>query len=754
PDGESLVRSLLIGKRFFQKEYGVDVHIGWNPDSFGYNWQLPQIYTRSGIDTFVTQKMAWNDTNQLPFKLFWWQSPDGSKVLTYFPHDYANEDLGPLRLSLDLARARQQAPGLDSMMDLYGVGDHGGGPTRAMLDEGMRWSEPDKVTAKYEFGTAGSYFQSVRARIALESRLWNYQSIASGYSYPPQPASGSISIPTWNDELYFEYHRGVQTTQARHKENMRRSEVETLDAEKYASLAWLSGSAYPGAEFTDAWKKITFNNFHDLAAGSGIAVIYRDAQKEFDTVRRETNEITAHSLGTLDAAIDTRVKAGVPLLVWNPLAWERGGLVTADVQLPEAASGVTVLDSREHPVDSEVLSKDPATHSFKLLIHAPAVPSLGYALFHVVAANQVSLSTPAQESARSITLENQALRLTIDRTNGCITSLYDKRAQFESLAAGACGNQLQAFKDTPKEYDAWNIDPGTLDVPPMLLDAADSVELAKQTPVRSLVRIHRSWQGSRFTQQIALYAGMDHVIVTTDVDWHERHILLKAAFPLAATSAHATYEIPYGAIERPTTRSNSWEKAKFEVPALRWADEGDGQHGFSLINSEKYGYDGVGNLLRLTLLRSPANPDPQADQGAQHFSYALYPHAGDWKQAATVRHGYEFNYPLEAMQVAPHAGAGPAERSYAVVSSPHVVLTALKKAEDSDALVLRMYESAGLAGEVTIDLPPGALRGVLVNLMEKETGTAVPIHEGKAVVTVHPWEILTLRVDYPAAAAR
>src|SRR6185437_1842100 len=242
PSGESLVRQLLLGKRWFEKNYGVNVRVGWNPDSFGYNWQLPQIYKKSGVDYFVTQKMSWNDTNELPFKLFWWESPDGSKVLTYFPHDYANRDLGPVRLSENLGQARKLSRGLADMMDLYGVGDHGGGPTRAMLDQGFHWAEQtasgDGVTPKYQFGTAINYFTTVEKEIAPESRTWNYQSIAKGYT-PPPAVPGKISVPTWDTELYLEYHRGVYTTQANHKRNMRRAEEEMLNAEKWSWLAWL-----------------------------------------------------------------------------------------------------------------------------------------------------------------------------------------------------------------------------------------------------------------------------------------------------------------------------------------------------------------------------------------------------------------------------------------------------------------------------------------------------------------------------------
>src|SRR5882757_4488358 len=324
PDGESLVRQLLVGQATFNKLYGKTTRIGWNPDSFGYNWQLPQIYKRSGVDYFVTQKMTWNDTNQLPLKLFWWQAPDGSKVLTYFPQGYGNDNLAPERLARDLAASNQRAPGMKDMLDLYGIGDHGGGPTRVMLDEGLHWMNPDKVTAHEEFGTAQPYFTRVESHIASNSPVWDYMTLAKGETKLPQPSSGEISIPTWNDELYLEYHRGVFTTQANHKRNMRDSEEWVLNAEKYASLAWLDGQSYPATRLTDAWKHVLFNQFHDLAAGSGIGVIYKDAQKDYDQVRWATSEIADKSLQELSSHVDTRTTAGVPVIVFNPLAWKRG----------------------------------------------------------------------------------------------------------------------------------------------------------------------------------------------------------------------------------------------------------------------------------------------------------------------------------------------------------------------------------------------------------------------------------------------
>ena len=749
PDGESLVRQLLIGKRTYKQLYGVDVRIGWNPDSFGYNWQLPQIYKKSGVDYFVTQKMAWNETNQLPFKLFWWEAPDGSKVLTYFPHDYANRDLSPVRLSGDLATARLDAPGLPEMMDLYGVGDHGGGPTRAMLDQGMLWMEPDKVIPTMQFGTAQSFFDRVQDKLDPHSRVWNYDSIAQGYTYPAPGHSGEISIPTWDDELYLEFHRGVFTTQAKQKRNMRESEEWLLNAEKYSSLAWLEGQSYPATELNDAWKKVLFNQFHDLAAGSGIGIIYQDAQRDYDQVRWATQEASDRALQTLQAEIDTRAAgAAAPLLIFNPLGWQRSGVATVEVEMPSPApNGVSILDAQNRVLPSQVLSSDSKTNTYRLLVQAKDVPSMGYEVAHAVAGKRPFAS---DLKAEGTTLENSLLKVTVDPQSGCITSLYDKQSKFETLAPGACGNELIAFHDKPKQYDAWNID-ADFENNPTPLDKADSVQLIEKGPLRASIRVTRTWQSSKFVQDIVLYNGADQVDVVNDIDWHETHVLLKAAFPLSASSSKATFEIPYGSIQRPTTRNNSWERAKFEVPALRWADLGDGMHGFSLINESKYGYDAKGNVLRLSLLRSPVSPDPNADRGHHHFTYSLYPHAGDWKKALTVRHGYEFNYRLRVMQVGAHTGGLPARDAFVTVDPDNVVLTAMKKSEDGSALVFRMYEWAGKDGEVKLHIPPGATEARVCNLMEEPEGSPLEVKGGEVSAHIRPYEILSIRAEYPAA---
>jgi alpha-mannosidase len=248
-----------------------------------------------------------------------------------------------------------------------------------------------------------------------------------------------------------------------------------------------------------------------------------------------------------------------------------------------------------------------------------------------------------------------------------------------------------------------------------------------------------------------LYADTDRVEIENDFDWHETHMLLKAAFPLRASSDKAAFEIPYGVIERPTTRSNPVDAAKFEVPALRWADLGDDNHGVSLINNSKYGYDATSHLLRLSLLRSSVYPDPDADRGRQRFSFLLYPHAGTWRASLTERHGYEMNYPIEAVQVEQHEGTLGRRHSFACVEDPAVVLTAMKKSEDGTALILRLYDWSGKPSVATIELPGAPQSAAEAGILENITGPSLLIQGKLLHVDMHPYEIKTIRVEYAPA---
>jgi alpha-mannosidase len=734
PDGESLVRQILVGKRYFQKNFGVDVKIGWNPDSFGYNYQLPQIYKRSGMDYFVTQKLMWaHEFTTFPYKFFWWQAPDGSRLLTYFPHDYADgidaEPLGSQVATWMPSIYGPTIPEKPEMMHLYGVGDHGGGPTRVMLDHAEQLRASDAVFPKLEFSFASEFFRDMEKKLP------------------------SMQVPTWDGELYFQYHRGVFTTQAETKRRIRRSEENVLNAEKFASIASLYGRSYPQEVMTQAWKNLLFDHFHDIMPGSGIAVNYVDAKRNLENVDRAANDVTLASVREIAAHVNTEGK-GVPVLIFNSLSWPRTEVNEVELQLPQSARQIEVEDSKGKPAEAQLLSIDTETHRARFLLLSNT-PPLGYQTYFVRgAASAASVRSVLKASAD--TLENEFVRVQVDLQSGCMTSLYDKRSGTEALTPAetdtggpknaTCGNLLQTFVDKPKQWDAWNID-ADFEKQHWDLDKADEVKLLESGPLRSIIRVKNHFQNSTFVRDIILYAGVPRVDVRMQTEWHEKHILLKVAFPVSAHNDKATYEIPYGSVERPTTRNTPAEQAQFEVPAYRWADISDAKHGFSLLNDCKYGYDAKGNVLRLSLLRSPEWPDPHADEGHHEFTYSLYPHAGGWKGALTVRRAYELNYKLIALPFGKHDGKLPAEHSFLEAKADNVIVTAAKKAEDNNALILRFYEWAGKQGDVAIQLPQGATSVSETDLMEKQLGN-LPVSNGEVKVPTKPYEIKTIEVRF------
>jgi alpha-mannosidase len=766
PDGESLVRQILYGKRYFKQKFGVDVNIGWNPDSFGYNAQLPQIYKRSGIDYFVTQKLLWaSEFTKFPYRMFWWQAPDGTRLLTYFPSDYANP-IEPVKIARDSATygpllwkyngGTNSAPdGALQMMYLYGVGDHGGGPTRVDLDTALRWQKPDVVYPKLEFSTAASFLNNLTKN---ESQL---------------------NLPTWNGELYFQFHRGVQTTQSETKRGNRKAEVALLSAEKLASIGTLFGQPFPQADFDSSWKKVLFNQFHDILPGSGIAINYVDAARKYAEVQRFSSDAVHAALEDMVARVKTD---DVSVLVFNPLSWARTEEVEVEAQFPQPQPTLAILatDPNGRSVRSQVVSRDPATGEVKLRVLVEEVPATGYQLITLSQASVVKEEGPPSPLiATADSMENEFLRLQVDPKTGCITSLIDKRTNTEALApavpgVGApanlpdgkpCGNLLQAFVDKPKQWDAWNVDADFIEHHTDILQA-DEVKLIENTPLSAVIRVKHTWQNSSFIQDITLNANSSRVDVNMQADWHEKHILLKVAFPLSARNDKATFDIPYGTVERPTTRNTPAEKAQFEVPALRWADisgtdsgvpplspsSGDrvgNVHGFSLLNDSKYGYDARDNVLRLSLLRGPEYPDPNADQGHHEFTYSLYPHAGTWREALTVHQGYEVNVPLLATTTTRHAGTLPPSRSFFSTQEDNVVITAIKKGADDSSLIVRFYEWAGKKGDVHLTLPQAASAAWQTNLMEVSPMPLSLDANGKVVsVPTDPYEIKTVKVQF------
>ncbi len=733
PDGESLVRQILVGKRYFQKNFGVDVKIGWNPDSFGYNWQLPQIYKKSGMDYFVTQKLLWaHEFTTFPYKLFWWQAPDGSRLLTYFPHDYAG-GIDAESLGTDLSIWMPSIYGKNltdspEMMHLYGVGDHGGGPTRVMLDHAEQLKAPDTIFPKLQFSFASEFFSD------LEKKL------------------PSMQVPTWDGELYFQYHRGVFTTQSETKRRIRRAEENVLNAEKFGSLAALYGRTYPQDDMELTWKNLLFDHFHDIMPGSGIAVNYLDAKRNLENVDRAAKQVTMGSLHEIAAHVNTEGD-GVPVMLFNSLSWPRTEVTEVEVQLPAPAKSIDVVDSAKQPARYQILSVDPETHRVHFLLLAQ-IPALGYQTYFVRSALPRKQEGSLHATADS--LENEFIRVQVDPQTGCMTSLFDKRSGTESLApsgtdtggpkTSTCGNLLQTFVDKPQQWDAWNID-ADFEKQHWDLDKADEVKLIESGPLRAVIEVKNHFQNSTFVRDITLYAGIPRVDVKMRTEWHEKHILLKVAFPVSAHSDQATYEIPFGSVERPTTRNTPAEQAQFEVPAQRWADISDSTHGLSLLNDSKYGYDAKGNVLRLSLLRSPEWPDPHADEGHHEFTYSLYPHGGGWKDALTIRRGYELNYKLIALPVEKHEGALRPQHSFLQTNAENVIVTAIKKAEDENALVVRFYEWAGKQTDVKLQLPPGAKSAAETDLMERPIGD-LTLSGDSVTVPAKPYEIKTIKVQF------
>jgi alpha-mannosidase len=340
------------------------------------------------------------------------------------------------------------------------------------------------------------------------------------------------------------------------------------------------------------------------------------------------------------------------------------------------------------------------------------------------------------------------VRVKIDPQTGCITSLVNKADAQDAIAPGGCGNLLQTFVDKPLRQDAWEI---RFDQEHWDLKQPEEVKLIESGPVRAVIRVKNKFQSSSFVQDIILYAGIPRVDVEMQVEWHEQHVLLKVGVPVSVQTEVATYEIPFGTIQRPTTRRTPAEQAKFEVPALRWGDLSDANHGFSLLNASKYGYDAKDNVIRLSLLRAATYPGAGAecctDQGHHEFTYSLYAHAGNWDAGGTTQQAYELNFPLIALAAGNHSGTLPAKHSFVQIEPRNVILTAAKKAEDDDGLIIRFYESSGRASQVKLGLPAKAVGAFETNLMEKQERPLPLEGNGSGIrLSIGAYEIKTVKV--------
>jgi alpha-mannosidase len=702
--GESLVRQVMYGQHYTQRRFGHISRVAWLPDSFGFCWQLPQILKQGGVDYFMTQKLRWNDTTQFPHEVFYWEAPDGTRILSIMTPPIG-ESVDPIKMS-NYAQTWESKTGLQESLWLPGVGDHGGGPTRDMLEVGRRWQ-------------TSTLFPTLKPTTTLAL----CQTVEATLSDPP----------VWADELFLEFHRGCYTSHADQKRHNRRCEHWLTEAELFSAIATLIAQRpYPKNELETAWKKVLFNQFHDILPGSSIPQVFTDANAEWEIAQKTALDLREQALEAIAARINlshpTRPDA-VPLVVYNSLNWERSEVVVWE--LPTEISGdCAILDTDETRIPSYY---DAQAHTVRFF--APSIPSLGYRVFWCCPAAPF----PTVEPPQNWILENDFLRIEICFETGNVKSICDRQAQCEILSEP--GNVLQFFQDQGQYWDAWNIDPtyAQHQLEPATLK---SMRWLSWNAVEQRIQVVREWRDSQFVQDYVLEMRSPVLKIETQVNWQETHVLVKAAFPVTVSADHATYEIPCGAIQRPTLPNSNLsqaEQAKWEVPALHWADltqPGEMPYGISLLNDCKYGYDAQPNALRLTLLRSPIWPDPDCDRGLHQFTYAVYPHAGGWQSAQTVQQGYSLNRPLlvRTMRSAEEKFEGLSDhQSFLSTSDENLVLMAFKQSEASERdWILRFYESCGQPAIGTFQ--------TLLPLQRKSLTDGLE-HPIDLEQTVKPWQI-------------
>ena len=656
PSGESLVRQLVHGKRFFADEFGIETRELWIPDVFGYSAALPQIANQVGVTALVTQKMSWNDTNVFPHSTFWWEGHDGSRVLAHFPP--ANTYNGDFSVGEIMSSQRNYKDHQRSDFSLYpfGYGDGGGGPTAQMLEWARRLADVDGLP-QMEIGTVGEFLTRVCER---------------------QP-----DLATWVGELYLETHRGTLTTHADVKWANRRGEEALRAAEMWSVAADVDRRPV----LDQAWKQLLLQQFHDIIPGSSIHWVYEDTRRDHADVLDVAGRLVAEAQAVLAGD-------GSGLVAFNAASHDR----TEVTELPDG--GLAVVSAR----------------------------ACGW---NAVAGDEVALGTVDVGEAW---MENEQLRVCWDR-DGLLTSVWDREAGREVLAGGQRGNLLQLHEDHPKAYDAWDVDREYLDTVTDLT-GADSIEIVERDPLRAGVRVLRRFGDSRLVQTMRLAAGSRRLEFHTEVDWRERHRFLKVAFPVAIRSTRATYEIQHGHIERPTVANTSWDEARFEVCGHRWADLSEAGYGVALLNNGKYGYDIRGHVMRLSLLRAPSYPDPVADQGEHHFAYALLPHSGVFQERVIVE-AESLNLPMSIV-----AGSGTGQ--VVAVDRPGVSVEAVKWADRSDGVIVRLCEVWGSRGpaRVTLNLPFASVSRT--DLLERDLEPLT--HHGQGVdLQLRPFELVTLR---------
>lgn len=709
PSGESLVRQLLYGKRFFLREFGVETRDVWLPDVFGFPATLPQIFHQAGTEFFMTQKMSWNEFNQFPHHTFWWEGIDGTKIFAHFPPSNTySADTGARDLHKTASLFREHGYLTRSLLP-YGYGDGGGGPSIEMLEKARRLLDFDGLP-RLELEKAVSFFEKAKAEAG--------------------------ELPQWQGELYLELHRGTLTTQARAKQANRQAEGLLREAEFWDSAARIvSPSARQSVanppraiydvtglceEFSTsphqsalerAWKLVLLNQFHDILPGSSIHWVYEDGERDYVVVRKLAESVRDSARAAVTEKVDTGNRVN-PLLAANTLGFDRAEVAEfpdgRPVWVEVPACGYAVVDQSERLDD---FSDDPVN---------------------------------VTESAGKTILENGLTRVVVAQ-NGEVQAITDLRREREILEFGHPGNVLSLHLDVPSRHDAWELEIFSRESFDVLNDA-ESVRVVEASPLRAAVEVVRAFGKSRMTQRLILRAGSGRVDFSTDVDWHEDNKCLKVAFPVQVRACRATYDIQFGHVERPTHANTSWDMAKFEVCAHAWADLSECGFGVSLLNDCKYGYDIHGNTLRLTLLRAPKSPDPLTDRGKHRFTYSVLSHGGDFRSGRVIEEASALNSPLAFSPLAPRQGSLPPVHSFLRCDSPCLQIDAWKKTEDDDNLIVRLHEAHGARGRARLILGFSAGRVARTDLLEREI-ESLEIQDREIPFEFAPFQILTFKLE-------
>lgn len=711
--GESLVRQILYGKDFFKKEFGKGKDLVlWLPDVFGYSAALPQIMKKSGIKYFMTTKIAWNEYNQIPNDVMLWKGIDGTEILTYFISTTNYEKYPELNQKPNFSttyNGRQnvnQIMGtwqrfknkeiLQDVLTCYGFGDGGGGPTSMMLEESRRLEKgiPGSPVAKQTF--VKDFFELIEKKL------------------------DGVDIPKWCGELYLEFHRGTYTSMARNKRYNRLCEFLNSDAELFSLMDIALGgkNSYPEQELHKMWKLTLLNQFHDILPGSSIEEVYEDSKVQYEEILDVSVQIMERSFENMIRSMSlTGEKKTSVLIVWNQLGFNRDSIIKIPMSeiLRKCPHWKGSIDEIELIDNNKPLAIQ-KTMDNCLICFVKGIPMKGYKTLQIrEKINVDSKEKLTKESASIINQEGNSITLLENQIetpfyhmelnkSGELISIYDKEMDRELVQPGKTANQLLVFEDRPYEYDAWNID-STYTEKYWEVSDIQSLTVTENGPVRTCIHVVRKFLDSVIEQNIILYPNHKRIDFQTTVDWKESQLLLKTAFPMDIVTDKAIYEIQYGNVERPTHRNTSWEKAKFEVCAHKWADLAEDGYGVALMNDCKYGYDIHGSVMRLTLIKSGIFPNPNADKEIHHFTYAILPHSGDFRSGRVIQEAYDLNCPVYTKAVSEEQGlAAGQDWSMLKIDQENVILEVVKKAEDNEDMIIRMYEAYGKRSKVKIDL--------------------------------------------------